>query len=138
MLNYEQMNVCEKNNYLKIISQDLDRLEKELKQTKLNFKNSQTHSKNCYKKLKAKYEKLEKENKLLKDINEINKNIEVKSFELIKENIKCKRALDILKNKIEFEDLGEMQSGNVYRGYFNDCLDEEEYEQVKEVLSNES
>ena len=34
-----------------------ERLEKELKQTKLNFKNSQTHSKNCYKKLKEKYEK---------------------------------------------------------------------------------
>ena len=79
MLNYEQMDVCEKHNYLKVISQDLDRLEqleksvehyeatikrwgekyhlleKQYKQTKSNFKNSQTHSKNCYKKLKEKY-----------------------------------------------------------------------------------
>ena len=30
-------------------------------------------------------------------------------------------ALEAIKDKIEFEDLGEMLSGNVYRGYFNDC-----------------
>jgi hypothetical protein len=26
-----------------------------------------------------------------------------------------------------------MQSGNVYRGYFDDCFDQQEYELIKEV-----
>ena len=50
------------------------------------------------------------------------------------EIFKLKKVIEILKDKIEFEDLGEMQSGNMYRGYFNDCLDEEEYEILKEYL----
>lgn len=51
-------------------------------------------------------------------------------------NSKLKQVIEILKSKIEFEDLGEMQSGNMYRGYFNDCLDEEEVKSVKEVFEN--
>lgn len=50
------------------------------------------------------------------------------------ENTKLKNVIEILKDKIEFEDLGEMQNGNIYRGYFNDGLDEEEVKQVKEVF----
>ena len=50
---------------------------------------------------------------------------------------KLEKVVDILKDKIEFEDLGEMQSGNVYRGYFNDCLDDEEVNSIKEVFNNE-
>lgn len=57
--------------------------------------------------------------------------------QLISEHEKLKQVIDILKDKIEFEDLGEMQSGNVYRGYFNDCFDEEEVKSIKEVLDNE-
>lgn len=48
---------------------------------------------------------------------------------------KLEKAIEILKNRIEFEDLGEMQSGNVYRPYFNDCLDQQEYELLNEVLA---
>ena len=55
---------------------------------------------------------------------------------LQEENSKLKKVIEILKDKIEFEDLGEMQSGNMYRGYFNDCLDEEEVKSVKEVFGN--
>ena len=50
---------------------------------------------------------------------------------------KLEKAIEIIVSKIEFEDLGEMQSGNMYRGYFNDCFNEEEYELLKEVLKNE-
>lgn len=62
---------------------NLESLEKELKQTKLNFRNSQTHSKNHYKKLKEKYEKLERAYKnnevMVRDLNElITRNLELK------------------------------------------------------------
>lgn len=80
---------------------------------------------------------LQEQNKTLKEIVQINKQIETCSLELIKENIKIKKIIEILKDKIEFEDLGEMQSGNMYRGYFNDCLDEEEVKSVKEVFEND-
>lgn len=46
-------------------------------------------------------EQLEKENKELKDINEINKKIEVKSFELINENTKLKKVINLLKEHFE-------------------------------------
>lgn len=49
----------------------LEKLEKELKQTKSNFKNSQTHSKTHYKRLIDKYLKLETENTKLKKVIEI-------------------------------------------------------------------
>ena len=52
---------------------------------------------------------------------------------LEKENNKFKKVIEILVSKIEFEDLGEMQSGYIYRGYFNDCFDEEEVKSIKEV-----
>lgn len=119
------------------------KLEKELKQTKLNFKNSQTHSKNCYKKLKEKFERgkevyhrnyelIQENGKLKQAVKTWNEN----GGKLLRENTKLKQAIKILKDKIEFEDLGEMQSGNVYRGYFNDCLDEEEYDILKEVFES--
>lgn len=104
-----------------------NKLEKELKQTKLNFKNSQIHSKNCYKKLKEKYEKLERAYKnnevMVRDLNElINRNLELrKQIENLEEenqgvkddntrlwhSLECanneiskfKTALDILKEK---------------------------------------
>lgn len=59
-------------------------------------------------------------------------------YDIIKQDLdrleKLEEAIEIIKSKIEFEDLGEMQSGNMYRGYFNDCLDQEEYELIEEVF----
>ena len=58
--------------YINDINKDLERverLEKELKQTKSNFKNSQTHSKNCYKKLKKDMNRLIK---IIQDYSFIN------------------------------------------------------------------
>lgn len=99
-------------------------------------------------------EKLEKENLKLsieshnsKIVEEMNKTVvENKNKQLLEATelnityldkiIMLKKAIKILKDKIEFEDLGEMQSGNVYRGYFNDCLDEENYELLKEVFES--
>lgn len=43
----EKFKISNKN-----LTDENEKLEKELKQTKSNFKNSKTHSKNCYKKLK--------------------------------------------------------------------------------------
>jgi DNA repair ATPase RecN len=118
----EPKETCEDYKLFMIINQDLDRLkklEKELKQTKLNFKNSQTHSKNYYKKLKEKYEKLERAYKnnevLVRDLNElINRNLELKKVRdnysdqlnyvwnivnsLKDENTKLKQAIKILKD----------------------------------------
>lgn len=119
------------------------KLEKELKQTKLNFKNSQTHSKNCYKKLKEKYEKLERAYKnnevLVQDLNElINRNIELRDElnrsqetisawmenhkKLIIDNGKMKKAIKILKEYIMYEELDEIL---------------EKYPDLKEVLEDE-
>ena len=85
-------------------------------------------------------EQLEKENqKLIKTQNVIllnSKDYILKNMELEKENEELKEAIKILKDKIEFEDLGEMQGGNTYRGYFNDCLDEEEVNSLKRVFRN--
>lgn len=53
--------------------------------------------------------------------------IREKKLKLLESIKKDLEALEVIKDKIEFEDLGEMPSGNIYRGYFNDCLDEEEY-----------
>ena len=80
-------------------------------------------------------EELEKENQTNKDfINVQNEVLKIKEDEITE----LKKVIEILKDKIEFEDLGEMQSGNMYRGYFNDCLDEEEVKSVKEVFGNEN
>lgn len=43
-------------------------------------------------------------------------------------------AWEVVKEKIKFEDLGEMQNGNIYRGYFEDCLDESEFYKLKKAL----
>lgn len=79
-------------------------------------------------------EKLEKENQELK---ERYKHRAETSNDLCKAVKQYEKAFEIIVSKIEFEDLGEMQSGNMYRGYFNDCFDEEEYELLKEVFGNE-
>jgi chromosome segregation ATPase len=100
-----------------------NKLEKELKQTKLNFRNSQTHSKNCYKKLKEKYTRLERAYKnnevMTRDLNElINRNLELKKdYDLLdedydqlfakflerkNENEKLKQAIKVLKEKIKY------------------------------------
>lgn len=68
-----------------------------------------------------------------KIINAFKENYDRKTIELSK----YEQALEILKDKIQFEDLGEMQSGNIYRGYFNDCFNEEEYKLLKEVFEND-
>ena len=49
---------------------------------------------------------------------------------------KYKRAFEILKDKLEFENLGEMQNGVMFRGYFEDCFSEEEYELLEELMSD--
>lgn len=96
-------------------------------------------------------EKLEKENSellienerldtrvvALEELCNINRKINDLTTKAVEENTKLKQAINILKDKIEFEDLGEMQSENVYRGYFNDCLDEEEVNSLKEVLKDD-
>lgn len=149
-------------------------VEKQLIQTKKNFRNSQTHSKNCYKKLKEKYEKLEKAYKnnevMVRDLNElITRNLELKDelnrsqetirawvknqTNLIIDNGKMKRALDILKSKfiIEFKDVqpkyfdkfytiklheyNTIECGSVI-GVFEE-YEKEDYELLKEVLINE-
>lgn len=62
--------------------------------------------------------------------------LEEENEKLEKENEELKEAIKILKDKIEFEDLGEMQGGNTYRGYFNDCLNEEEVSSLRRVFGN--
>ena len=47
---------------------------------------------------------------------------------------KLEKVIKILKHRIDFENLGEFESGYVFRGYFNDCFDEDEYELLKEWL----
>lgn len=80
-----------------------------------------------------KLEQLEKENQGVKDDNtRLWHGLEYGNNEISK----LKQAIKILKDKIEFEDLGEMQSGNMYRGYFNDCLDEEEVNSLKQVFES--
>lgn len=64
---HDKVAILESENLtLKKIIKEKSKLEKELKQTKLNFKNSQTHSKNRYKKLKNNMNRLVK---LIKDYN---------------------------------------------------------------------
>lgn len=100
------------------IKQDLDKLEKvekDLKQTKSNFKNSQTHSRNCYKKLLDKYMGLEKE------------------------NTKLKKVIESLKDKIELPlendfDVVNKDDIHLYRLRTKCLINEEEYELLKEVL----
>lgn len=125
-----------------IIKQDLERLEKlekELKQTKLNFKNSQIHSKNCYKKLKKKYDKL----KHVLDDNEglINGNCVMNDIieGLECENESLKKTIDILKDQLQLEknilvNLDKTVEYNlrfgVYHSKYSVNLTQEEYEQL--------
>ena len=85
-------------------------------------------------------EQLEKENQRLKKVRDNYSDQLNYVWNIVNslkdENTKPKQAIKILKDKIEFEDLGEMQGGNVYRGYFNDCLDEEQYELLKQVFES--
>lgn len=155
-----------------IIKKDLDRLEqleKELKQTKLNFRNSQIHSKNCYKKLKEKYTRLERAYKnnevMTRDLNElINRNLELKDElkrsqetisawmenhkKLIIDNGKMKKAIEILKERLELKlevchNGGCTLNHKVIRGCITPnerCLrhlEIKEYELLKEVFENE-
>lgn len=109
------------------------KIEKELKQTKLNFRNSQTHSKNCYKKLKEKFER--------------GKEVYHRNYELIQENGKLKQenqelkeAIKVLKEKGLIFTSGE--SGREVciclcdYGY-GVSLTQEEYELLKSVLEEE-
>lgn len=157
MLNYEQIDECDKKSLLRTIKQDLDRLEKiekELKQTKRNFKNSQTHSKNCYKKLKEKYTRLERAYKnnevMVRDLNElINRNLELKKVRdnysdqlnyvwnivnsLKDENTKLKQAIKFLKSKYKLTELSKIE------GYYTigaKLITKEEYELLKEVFES--
>ena len=77
-----------------------NKLEKELKQTKLNFRNSQTHSKNCYKKLKEKFER--------------GKEVYHRNYELIQENGKLKQENQELKEQVDYYKK-EMESEQCFR-----------------------
>ena len=133
-----------------------ERLEKELKQTKLNFKNSQTHSKNCYKKLKEKYEKLERAYKnnevMTRDLNElINRNLKLQDeYQKLKEifkkraelcsefgeyNRQYEKVLDFLMDKFKLE----LKGNRLYFLYNNQYfeLDKKEYKLLKEVFGYE-
>ena len=58
---------------------------------------------------------------------------------LLKEKLtRYEKAFEILKDKLEFENLGEMQNGVMFRGYFEDCFSEEEYELLEDVMDNEN
>lgn len=126
MLNYEQVDECDKKGLLRTIKQDLDRLEQ------LEKENQELKEENEF--LETNIEEIEASNDRLVD-----KFLELEKIYLglVKEYTKLDQVINILKDKIEFEDLGEMQSGNVYRGYFNDCLDEEEVNSIKEVFGND-
>lgn len=76
-------------------------------------------------------EQLEKENKLLKDINEINKKIEVKSFELINENTKLKKALGLIKDYLTIANDVPLMT------FAERCFTEEEVKLLKSVLEEE-
>lgn len=121
-----------------VIKKDLDKLEKlkklekELKQTKLNFKNSQIHSKNAYKRLKEKYGKLE----------ERHKECYARNFEVIIENTKLKKVIEILKyTNVNWVELKFSSNVTVYNTVVQnsdfDELTQKEYELLKEVFEND-
>lgn len=128
-----------------IIKQDLERLEKlekELKQTKLNFKNSQIHSKNCYKKLKKKYDKL----KIILDDNDdlINENHVMNAVigDLEGENKKLKKNIEILKDILQLEKniLNNLDKSveyelrfGIYHSKYSVNLTQKEFEQLTEI-----
>lgn len=114
----------------KIIKQDLEQLDELRKNhAKLLVQTADLEKENEF--LETNIKAIETSNDRLVD-----KFLELEKIylELVKEYAKRDQVINILKDKIEFEDLGEMQSGNVYRGYFNDCLDEEEVNSIKEVF----
>lgn len=114
----------------KIIKQDLEQLDELRKNhAKLLVQTADLEKENEF--LETNIKAIEASNDRLVD-----KFLELEKIylELVKEYTKRDQVINILKDKIEFEDLGEMQGGNMYRGYFNDCLDEEEVNSIKEVL----
>ena len=133
--------VVNSENLVKTILQDLDRLEKlekDLKQTKLNFKNSQTHSRTHYKKLLDRYMSLEKENQELLVYKNVAQGIATK---LKIENDKLKKVIEILK-RFNFN-LNETRHNSTGWEIWTDSLLEseeltqKEYDLLKEVLENE-
>lgn len=138
------------------------KLEKELKQTKLNFRNSQIHSKNSYKKLKEKYNKLEIANNnnegLVRDnVKLMNRNLELEKEnqelkitinsleldtcipELRKENQKLKQEIKIIKEKYVVVAMIKSCSLERYNNHVYEKfqLTQEEYELLKEVFEND-
>ena len=140
ILEYEKETIDDENNQwvknvlkgLKQIKQDLEQL-KELRKNHAKLLVQIAH-------LEEENEKLEKENQRLKKVRDNYSDQLNYVWNIVNslkdENTKPKQAIKILKDKIEFEDLGEMQGGNVYRGYFNDCLDEEQYELLNQVFES--
>ena len=126
ILEYEKETIDDENNQrvknvlkgLKQIKQDLEQL-KELRKNHAKLLVQTAH-------LEEENETLEKENQRLKKVRD-NYSDQLNYVWNI---------VNSLKDEIEFEDLGEMQGGNVYRGYFNDCLDEEQYELLKQVFES--
>lgn len=102
-------------NSLQLINNEISRLETKIAQYRKELElydfNAEDNLKNLYEGIELDFD-LECYEDHLEILYAIKKDLE---------------ALEAIKDKIEFEDLGEMPSGNIYRGYFNDCLDEEEY-----------
>ena len=152
LLNYEQIDECEKNNYLKTIKQDLDRLEKLEKEreeieTRLSSNETNTFDEiatmikkaNGYDVLANKCKQLEKENQKLKeDLEEsfdYNALRQLKINSLEDENTKLKKAFEILKNKFEIKGVKEYLDGYVIdTKLYYIGISQEEYELLKSVL----
>ena len=129
------------------IKQDLERLEKvkkELNQTKSNFKNSQTHSKSHYKRLIDKYLKLEKENQDLKELYDFQSQLNLhrcksikelyeKNLKLEDENSKFKKVIEILTTKeIHIVVLKQSNTYIEYNDYMNTMFGEKFWNMSKE------
>ena len=93
------------------------KLEKELKQIKLNFKNSQIHSKNCYKNLKEKYNRLLSSVEYLREENVSLEN----EIDFLRNQ--AKEVIDILINKrINIRFLQECKDVNQYNNWVSNLM----------------
>ena len=135
MLNYEQVNECEKNNYLKTIKQDLDRL-----------KNLEIANKNNEGLVRENTDLINRNLELEKEKQEVETRLsskETNTFDEIATMIKKSNSYDVLVNKCKqlekaLEILQEVVSLNcdntleTERQFIR--LSKEEYETLKEVF----
>ena len=120
MLNHEEVDECDKKGLLRIIKQDLDKLEQLEKE-------NQELKKTLNKTRKMGLEIIEEKEQLSNELHKLNcyRNIE------LNEITKLKKALDILKEKIK------LNTYYLSLVEYDDGLTIEEYELLKEVLYND-